>query len=319
VSQTQFENMSAIEKANATLAWLAPAGQLVAEQAKEFMQLAILQSVMLGEITVTPMNAPQKQINKMVFGSTRILGPGSSGAAVPLAQRSRPDLSQTVLSTVLAKGEVRVEDEVFEDNIERQKLQTTLMALIGEKTGADMEDLAINGNPTSTDPFLALLPSGGFLYQTVSNVVNANGVRLNKTTLRDTWKSVPRQFRRFKNTLMFFTSMDAQVDYADSIASRQTPGGDDALLKTDISSAPKWTGVPILGVPLWPEQQGSSTNQTSMLVSNPKNYTVGVQRDIRLEYYRDVSAGESVFVVTLRLDAKIAHEPATASAIAILN
>lgn len=319
MSQTQFENMSAIEKANATLAWLAPAGQLVAEQAKEFMQLAILQSVMLGEITVTPMNAPQKQINKMVFGSTRILGPGSSGAAVPLAQRSRPDLSQTVLSTVLAKGEVRVEDEVFEDNIERQKLQTTLMALIGEKTGADMEDLAINGNPTSTDPFLALLPSGGFLYQTVSNVVNANGVRLNKTTLRDTWKSVPRQFRRFKNTLMFFTSMDAQVDYADSIASRQTPGGDDALLKTDISSAPKWTGVPILGVPLWPEQQGSSTNQTSMLVSNPKNYTVGVQRDIRLEYYRDVSAGESVFVVTLRLDAKIAHEPATASAIAILN
>ncbi len=319
MSQTQFENMSAIEKANATLAWLAPAGQLVAEQAKEFMQLAILQSVMLGEITVTPMNAPQKQINKMVFGSTRILGPGSSGAAVPVAQRSRPDLSQTVLSTVLAKGEVRVEDEVFEDNIERQKLQTTLMALIGEKTGADMEDLAINGNPTSTDPFLALLASGGFLYQTVSNVVNANGVRLNKTTLRDTWKSVPRQFRRFKNTLMFFTSMDAQVDYADSIASRPTPGGDDALLKTDISSAPKWTGVPILGVPLWPEQQGSSTNQTSMLVSNPKNYTVGVQRDIRLEYYRDVSAGESVFVVTLRLDAKIAHEPATASAIAILN
>jgi hypothetical protein len=316
---TAFENMSAIEKANFTAASLAPAGLLAPEQAKEFMQLAILPSVMLSEITTTPMNAPQKQVNKMVFGSSRILGPGTSGAAVPLAQRVKPDLSQTVLQTVLAKGEVRVDDEVFEDNIEREKLQTTLMALIGEKTGADLEDGSVNGNPTSSDPFLALLLAGGFIYQTVSNIVNANGVRLTKTTLRDTWKSIPRQFRRFKNTLMFFTSMDAQVDYADSIASRMTPGGDDALLKTDISSAPKWTGVPIVGVPLIPENLGGSSNQTVLLCSNPKNYQVGVQRDIRLEYVRDVQAGQSVFVITVRWDAKIAHEPATAMANSLLN
>ncbi len=317
MSATPFDSMDVVQKANFTLGYLTTAGLLVAEQAKEFMQLAILTSVMLGEITVTPMSSPQKQINKMAFGTTRILGPGTSGAAVPLAQRVRPDLGQTLLSTVLAKGEVRVEDEVFEDNIERTKLQTTLMGLIGEKCGSDMEDVSINGDKASSDPFLALLD--GFLKQSVSNLVPAGNVRLNKTVLRDAWKAIPRQFRRFKNTLMFFTSMDAVVDYADTIASRQTPGGDDALLKTDVSSSPKWTGVPVLGVPLFPEQQGGSSNQTSLLCGNPKNYTVGVQRDIRLEYYRDVSAGESVFVITLRLDAKIAHEPATSMATAILN
>src|SRR4051812_8591857 len=112
-SAAAFETMDVIQKANFTLAHLTSAGLLVAEQAKEFMQLAILSSVMLGEITVTPMNSPQKEINKMAFGTTRILGPGTSGSAVPLNQRVRPDLGKTTLSTVLAKGEVRVEDEVF--------------------------------------------------------------------------------------------------------------------------------------------------------------------------------------------------------------
>lgn len=317
MTTNDFSTMDAIQKANFTLAALTSAGLLVPEQSSQFMELAILGSVLLGEITVTPMTSPQREINKMVFGTSRILGPGTSGGAVPYNQRVRPDLSKVTLSTVLAKGEVRVEDEVFEDNIERDKLQSTLMGLIGEKAGADMEDLAVNGTPGNADPYLALLPQGGFIYQIVTNLVAAGGVRLNKTVLRDVWKAMPRQFRRFKNTLMFITSMDAQVDYADTIASRQTPGGDDALMKTDVASAPKWTGVPILGVPLWPEVQGG--NQTSVVCTNPKNLTVGVQRDIRLEYYRDVSAGESVFVVTLRLDARIAHEPATSMATAVLN
>lgn len=309
-----LENMDVIQKANMTLADLTTAGKLTTEQAKEFIKIAIIGSKLLGMVTVQPMNAPQREINKIRFES-RILGPGKSGAAVTAAGTVKPTTSKVTLSTVIAKGTVRIEDEVFEDNVERDSLRQTVMGLIGEKCGADMEELTILGDTTSTDPFLALLD--GFIKQTVSNAVAAGGVSLSKTVLRDLFKALPREFRRDKSKLAFLTSSDAQVDYVDSLASRATPGGDSALESG--RDEPTWSKVPVVDIPLFPNTLGGGNDETVVLLTDPKNLTVGVQRDIRLEYVRDVEAGENVFVVTLRLDAKLAHEKACAIATGVTN
>ncbi len=314
-NSNSLENMAVVEKAAFVLGDLTTAGKLVPEQAKEFIQIAILASVLMSMITVTPMTNPQKELNKMRFNS-RILGPGKSGAAVAQNQRTKPDLSKTTLTSVLAKGEVRVDDEVFEDNIERQKLASTVMTEIGEGCGRDMEDLSINGDVTNTTiPLYGLLD--GFVKQTVSFGVNAGHIKLQKSILRDLFKSLPREFRRYKKNLAFFTSADAQVDYTDSISNRIGIVADRALTEGD--DDPKWASIPVRGIPLWPLTLGSNGNETTVMLSDPKNMTVGVQRDIKLEQYRDVSAGQTVFVITLRMDAKLVHEPATASATAVQN
>lgn len=313
-TNASLENMDTIQKAAFVVSDLTTAGKLVPEQAKEFVQIAILASVLLSMITVTPMNNPQKEINKMRFNS-RILGPGTSGRAVAQNQRTKPDLSKVTLSSVLAKGEVRVDDEVFEDNIERQKLSSTIMTEIGEACGRDMEDLSINGDTTNTTiPLYGLLD--GFVKQQTSFLVPSGSVKLQKSILRDLFKALPREFRRYKKNLAFITSSDAEVDYIDSISNRIGQLADTALIQGDDS--PKWSGIPVHGIPLWPNTLGPG-NETVVSLTDPKNMTVGVQRDIRLEQYRDVSAGQTVFVVTLRMDAKFAHEPATAKATAVQN
>ncbi|MGZ7259879.1 phage major capsid protein, partial [Streptococcus pyogenes] len=64
------------------------------------------------------MNAPQRKINKIGFGS-RILRPATSGVALTQGQRSKPDLSQVLINTDEVIAEVRIPYDVIEDNIER--------------------------------------------------------------------------------------------------------------------------------------------------------------------------------------------------------
>ncbi len=61
-------------------------------------------------------------------------------------------------------------------------------------------------------------------------------------------------------------------------------------------------------MPLFPENLGAQKNQTVSLLTNPKNVHVGIWRQIRLETFRDVSAGVLRVVATLRFDAKYADE-----------
>ena len=46
--------------------------------------------------------------------------------------------------------------------------------------------------------------------------------------------------------------------------------------------------------------------------------TVGIQRDVRIETDRDISAREWIIVATVRFDAKFTHEPAVVKATEVL-
>lgn len=310
-SQT-LENMDVVQKANLVLADLTTAGKLNPEQSKEFIKTAIIGSKFLGMATVQPMNGPSREINKIRFES-RILQAGKGGTALAAAANVKPTLSKTTLTTVLAKGTVRVEDEVFDDNVEQEALRSTIMGLIAEKVGADLEELALIGDTASADPFIALLD--GLIKQATSNPLPGASAKLSKAICRDMFKLMPREFRKDKSKLAFITSSDAQVDYVDSLADRITVGGDSALEQG--RTAPTWSGIPIEDVPLFPNNLGSGNDETVVILADPKNATVGIQREIRVEVVRDAEAGTTNFVVTVRADAKWAHEPAVVKSTAI--
>ena len=305
-------NRSLLEKADLALADLTGGGGvLLPAQAQKFMRLLIKQSVLMSMATVVPMPAPKYQVSKIKFGS-RILRAGKEATALSAADRSRPDLSFLELDAQLFKAEVYLSDEVLEDNIERGEFRQTILEMIAEAAGRDMEEVIINGDTASADPFLATLD--GLLKQATSHIVDAGGVALSKNFLRDLLKSLPNEYLRDKKQMAFLTSVDAELDYRNSLADRATVGGD-RFIEEDTPAL--YSGVPVKPVPLFPENLGAGGNRTVALLCNPKNVHVGIWRQIRLESFRDVSAGVLRVVATMRFDAKFAEEAGVAKLINI--
>lgn len=307
---TVTTNRTFLQKADLAVQDLTAGGAyLVPAQAKKFMRLLIQQSVLLQMATFVPMGAPKHQISKIKFGS-RILRPGKEATALTPAERVKPDLSSIELDAQLFKAEVHLSDEVLEDNIEQAALQQTILDMIAEAAGRDMEDIVVNGDKNSAEPVLAVLD--GVLKQAQSHVVDAAGAGMSKNFLRDMLRSLPSEYLRDKKQMVFLTSVDADLDYRNSLAERATVGGD-RFLEEDTPVL--YSGVPLRPIPLFPENLGPQNNRTSVLLCNPKNIHVGLWRKIKLETMRDASAGVLKVIATLRFDARFAEEPGVAKLI----
>ncbi|MFN7699905.1 MAG: phage major capsid protein [Deltaproteobacteria bacterium] len=305
-----LDNRTILEKADLALADLtAGGGILKPAQAQKFMRLLIKQSVLMQQATVVPMASPKQQISKIKFG-TRILRPGQEATALPAGQRAAPDLSQVELDAKLFKAEVRLSDEVLEDSIERGELRQTIMEMMADAIARDMEEVLVSGDTVSADPFLATMD--GVLKQATSHVVDAAGNPISKDLLRDLVKTLPSEHLRDKSAMRYLTSVDADLDYRNTLAERATAVGDKFL---EGDAPVLYSGVPVQPIPLFPENLGVGSDQTVILLCNPKNIHVGIWRQIRVESDRDISEGTLKIVATRRFDVKFAEEPGVAKAI----
>jgi len=302
-------NRSLIQKADLALSdLLTNGGALVAAQAKKFIRTLIDESVIMPMSTVVAMRAPTQRLEKIRFGS-RVLRAGSEGQALAVADRASPDLEKVELVAQLFKAEIRLNNEVLEDSIERQNLRQTVMAILAERVALDMDEVIIDGDTTSGDPFLAKFD--GIIKQASTNVVAVGSNPLTKTVFRDMLKSMPTEFLRNKKRMRFLVSVDAELDYRDTTASRETGGGD-RYLEQDIPIM--YSGVPIMDVPLFPETGGGGNNESPSLLTDPKNINVGIWRKVTMETDKDISAGVLIIVATLRFDTKYAEERAVVKA-----
>jgi len=298
------DNRTFIQKADLALSELTTgAGVLQTAQAQKFMRILIEEAVLMPLVTVVPMRAQKQLIEKTRFTS-QVLQPGQEATALLESERAKPDLTKVELDAQLFKAEVRLNDEILEDNIERAEFRNTIMQTMGEAIARDMENVIINGDTASGVPLLAVLD--GILKQASSNIVAAGQVPLNKTTFRDSMKAMPDEFLRDKGRMGFITSIDAETDYRDSVADRQTLVGDAFLT----GAAPiAWSGIPVRPIPLFPETLGGG-NETNMLFTDLKNIQVGIWRKLKVETDRLVREGVLLIVASLRMDVKFAEETA---------
>lgn len=306
------QNKSLIEKADLALSDLTNNGEIVPAQARRFIRLLVKPSVVMSQAFVRPMGSKKQKINTARFGS-RIMRPGAEATALPLGDRSKPDLTEVELSAELFKAQVDLNDEVLEDNIEGGNFRQTVMSLIGEAASRDMEELLVQGDTASADAYLAIFD--GLLKAATTNTVAAGTVPLSKTELKATLKAMPSEFSRNRRRLRYFTSVNAEIDYRDTLANRATAEGD-RFLQDQMNS--RYSGIPVQDVPLFPENLGGGTNETNLLLTDPKNVAIGIWRRIRMEVERDAKAGVLSVVVTIRWHFKYVHEPAVVKTTEIL-
>jgi hypothetical protein len=307
-----LNNRTLLEKADLALSDLTTDGGLLEpEQATRFVRLLIKQSRAMQTWRTLMMNSPKRLVETLRFGG-RVLKPGVSATALSVLDRSKPDLTKVELDAQLLKAEVRLNNEVLEDSIERASLRNTIMQTLADAVSRDLEFLLINGDTASANPLLAVLD--GVLKQITTNTV-AFGTN---PTDKDLWlamlKKMPSEFL-VRDRLRFYTSIKSDLDYRNSLSERATELGDDKLVKMGES---QFQTVPILPVPEWPENLGAGTNETTPILTDPENIVVGFHRQMRLETDRDITAGEFIIVMSMRVDVKLAHEPAAVKATGVL-
>lgn len=310
MNQLIYDNRTLLAKADLALADLTTDGGLLQpEEAKKFIRILIRESVLLKLATVVPMKAPKKVMDHIGFQG-RILRAASGGTPLPEEQRAKPQTDREELDAKLFRAEVRIQDEILEDSIERGALRQTIMQLMGERISTDMDEIAIRGDTDSPDETFAQLD--GVLKQATAHVVDAGGATTNRRIFRDMMKSMPSQYLRRRNRMLFLTSVNSEIDYRDLIGERPTPAGDK---HTEEDLPVKYSGIRVRDVPNFPENLGESGNTTNMLLTDPKNIHIGVWRNIRIETDKDISAGQLIIVATLRFDVKYELRDAVVKAI----
>jgi len=305
-----LSNRQLIEKADLALADLtAGNGILKPTQAKKFMRLVIRESVLLNMVTVRPMSGP-KEIHPRIKLGSRVLRAGRESTALGVGERVKPEFSSVELDAKLCKGEIRLSDEQLEDNIEQGMFRQTVMTLMAGAIARDFEELFIQGDVASADPFLQILD--GVLKQATSHIVDAAGAPLDSDLLTDMLKTMPKRYHRAKSGMRFLTSIDADFEYRRALAARSTATGDKYL---EGDGPIVHSGVRVIPIPLFPEDLGPVGDQTTVLLTPPKNIMVGFWRRIRFEMGRDISEGTIKIVGTLRADVKFSEEEAVVKAI----
>jgi len=293
-----------------TLGDLASGGLLNDEQSSSFIRKLIDAPTILKGSRSVVMSAPQRQINKIGFGS-RILRPAVSGVGLVEGDRSKPTTEQVLLSTNEVIAEVRLPYDVIEDNIERGSMNAagassshnpvtgtfkdTIVSLMADRAALDLEELALLGDTGSGDPYLALVD--GFLKQSTTNIVDGGAATIARTLMKNGMKAMPDKYLRNRVALRHYFSHDNETEYREVNAARETTGGDAAIN----SNAPTFAyGVPVEPVALMPGVNG--------LFTHPKNMIFGIQRQISIEVDKDISERVFIIVLTARIDFKFEEE-----------
>lgn len=310
-----------LEKATWTTSDLSTGGGLLSpEQAKAFLRVAIDASVIMKEARIETSNAPKFEVPRISFGS-RILRAGAEATRLADADRVRPTTGLITLSTVLFKGEVPVSDEVFEDNIERDKVADTIMTMLAEAVGRDVEEIAIKSDtarlPTETQVFDQL---DGIIKSIQANTPTGQQINFSTyTTYTDVFSRLvevlPSRYRRNYNELRLYVPILHVDGYQRSLAARGTGLGDQALAE-NLATKLAFRGIPVVGVPML---SGSDTINsaavdytTFAILTHPQNIVFGFHRKIRVERWRDPREGATSFLPSVRFDVKIADPDAVA-------
>lgn len=142
------------------------AGDAILEPAQfeKYIRLLQHQTSVLPIARLMVMTSHTQDIDRIGFTS-RVMGvPGTEGQSKDEADFVSPTFEQRQLIAKEMQGIVSVTDSLVRRNVEKQGLMNTILDLMAERSGLDIEEQGINGDTDSSDEYLAL--NDGWLKQT---------------------------------------------------------------------------------------------------------------------------------------------------------
>lgn len=305
-------NQEIIEKAAMTLADLSSGGLMNTTQFNTFYRKVIDAPTIIKDARTVQMPIDSMKIEKIGFGQ-RILKPGVEGTALADADRSVPTTSTINLNAKEVIAEVNITYDTLENNIEKDRLYDTIMAMIAERFALDAEELVVNGDTASADPYLALFD--GLRKKATSHIVDLAGAQVDKGLFKQLYNAVPTKYLRNPREWKYYVSHANELEWKDSVVARQTALGDQALQ----GGLPTAYGIPVQGIAMLQQYENATLGKdvNDSILTHPKNILWGLSRNVRVEVDKDIRERKFIIVLTAKMDTQFEEEDAVAKAINI--
>lgn len=270
-----------------------PNSVLNREQADRFIDLLVDETVLMKRIRVVRTSRNKGEINKLDLGTISTEGAHTTSRATTYVPTERV----VTYDCEKYRSAFDLKTDFMEDNIEGSAIRDTLLGMFTKRIAIDTEVAAIEGDDDLAtgdgqsaennllgvnDGFSKILraqvPSG--------QQIDAAGAAPSKKLYYDMKRAIPSRYRAAKPQYTWITPSGPfdkwKLDWSD----RETSGGDTALAE---ASVPGPWGIPMLEVPLMPEDMSFGTTGTDgseIWLTPLKNLIYFVQRDITIEFDR---------------------------------
>lgn len=256
----------------------ATGGQLPATAADAFIDFVIAQQMTLPKVVTIRMAAPTGYTDELRVSSRKMI------AATEATAPAVADAVTTKRRTLTSVEVIWAEDitlTLLEDAIERAGTEGHIARLIATGFGNDSNDLAWNGDDSSSDPFVGINDGWLVLLQNsadsdITDVDFSASPEPSSVTelLADMLQNMSSQFLG-RTDHRYWCSIGLAQKYAEEVSTRETGLGDQVLIN----------GLPSLryfGIPLNPDTHIASASQRIILTPS-SNLFFGIQRVMRVD------------------------------------
>lgn len=293
---------------------------LATQKFPEFVRAMQAKTSILPEARFLPMDSHKVDIDRIAFIG-RIMTSGknvNNTTYIPTeAQFAHP---VTFTNQLIAKELLAVtgiQDDALRRNIERGNFEGTLVDLLGEAGGRDMEEwasLADADISTSDDLFLSL--TDGWAKLAANKVYGGLAGDFDPTA--DTFPEnmfdalllgLPKQYLEDRASWRFFVTYDVEDGYRDILRSRNTILGD---IAQTTGGELTYKGIPIRLAPVLERSKDTGDGGAGKvaMLQHPDNMVWGIFHEVSIEPEREAKARRTDFVLNMEGDANYEDENA---------
>lgn len=278
-----------------------PNSLLNRQQADRFIDLLVDTSVLLKVMRREKKDHPKGEINKLDLGTIVTEGANSTSKA----RTSVPTESVVTYDMVKYRAAFDLRKDFLEDNIEKEGVRDKVLNMFTKAMSIDAEmaavegddDLPVGDGQTAENNLLGA--NDGLQKILLANVpadqiINADGAAPSAQLYYKMRRAIPARYRVAKPSYRWIAPSGPMDKWSKDWSARETQGGDRALATAE---APGPWGVPMLEVPLFPEDlaftagsttgnAGAKTDGSFIWLTPYENLIWFVQREITIEFDR---------------------------------
>lgn len=288
------------------------------EQAGRFLREVTDDQVILREASVMTMKSHTKNLDRVTMDG-RVLHSGydAEGLTRELTDDEKVKIKtwQNQLVAQKLKTQAEIEDDELEDNLEGKAFINTLLDLISEQIGSDMEVWAIGADKDNigfADDDL-LSTTTGWIHRSAYKLYDIDVADVGVEALFDAMiAAMPKKFLKNRTKMRFYVPYEYEKLWRDELKSRGTSLGD--TVTTGYQQL-AYENIPVVHVPSMDDEVLKNlTGSLAPMLSDPSNLAMGIWRQIGMEPERHAAQEMTEYVTTMRGDVNLINEFANVTA-----